>query len=587
MTDIWDLSPLFSSDTDPAIAQNLKSTKAATQAFVTKWQSNPEYLSKPEVLKTALDEYESWARNFGISGHAGFYFHLRLAQDQANVHLKARVNQITESSHALLNQIAFFTLRLAKIPPNIQTKFLSTPSLASYKHFLEQLFAQAKYQLSEPEEKILVLKSQPAHASWVRMTQEFLSQETRDGKTLSDLLGLLRGPDKPVRDQAAMHINDILKTQLPVAEHELNSILADKKIDDTLRGLPRPDSARHLSDDIDTQVVDTLIKAVTAKFSVPQRFYELKAKLLGLPKLAYHERAITYGNINIEYPFDQSVQLVQSVFTSLDPQIGNIFHQFATSGTFDVYPHVGKKDGAFCSVDLITKPTYILLNHTNKFEDVLTLAHESGHGVNNELMRPVQNALNFGTPLSTAEVASTFFEDFVLQKLAETADDETKLAIMVKKLDDDVSTIFRQIAFYNFETELHAEFRKQGYLSSQQIGELFQKHMMSYMGNFVEQSPGSTNWWVYVSHFRSFFYVYSYASGLLISKSLQNLVKASPKNISNVKEFLSAGQSASPKDIFAKLGVDISGSAFWDQGLHEIETLLDHTQVLAKKLKKL
>ncbi len=178
-------------------------------------------------------------------------------------------------------------------------------------------------------------------------------------------------------------------------------------------------------------------------------------------------------------------------------------------------------------------------------------------------------------------------EDFVLEEIRKDADDELKLSINVMKLGNDISTIFRQVAFYNFEAELHNNFRAKGYLSKEEIGKLFQKHMSSYMGSAVEQSEGSENWWVYVSHFRYFFYVYSYASGLLISKSLQSEVKNNPKFIFKVKEFLSTGVSDSPKNIFAKLGIDITDKKFWEKGIAEIENLLAETESLAKKLGKI
>jgi oligoendopeptidase F len=218
---------------------------------------------------------------------------------------------------------------------------------------------------------------------------------------------------------------------------------------------------------------------------------------------------------------------------------------------------------------------------------VLTLAHEVGHGINNELIRKRQHSLYFGTPLSTAEVASTFMEDFVLQEILKEADEELRLALMVNKLNDDVSTIFRQVACYRFEQELHAGFRKKGYLSSEEIGKIFQNHMAAYMGDYVEKSAGSGNWWIYWGHIRSFFYVYSYASGLLISKSLQSYVKRDPQFIGKVKTFLSAGLSDSPRNIFGKLGIDIGDAGFWGKGLDEIDTLLGETIALAQKLKKI
>ncbi|OGW19231.1 MAG: hypothetical protein A2072_02020 [Nitrospirae bacterium GWC1_57_7] len=274
------------------------------------------------------------------------------------------------------------------------------------------------------------------------------------------------------------------------------------------------------------------------------------------------------------------------VMRGLDDEFAGIYDGYLQKGQIDVFPRKGKTGGAFCVHHLLSQPTFILLNHTNKLHDVLTIAHELGHGINNELMRSRQNALNFGSPMSTAEVASTFLEDFVLREVMRDADDDQRLAVMMMKLNDDVSTIFRQVACYRFEQELHAAFRNKGYLSKEEIGALFRTHMAFYMGDAVAQSKGSENWWVYWSHIRSFFYVYSYASGLLISKSLQHSVRQDAGFITKVKGFLAAGVSDSPKNIFSQLGVDISDKRFWGRGLDEVEALLDETTSLAKKLRK-
>ena len=389
-----------------------------------------------------------------------------------------------------------------------------------------------------------------------------------------------------VRDSAADAFNGILGKHVDAAEAELNSVLANKKVDDELRHVSRPDLMRHITDDIDSEVVDSLTKTVAERFDISCRYYRLKASLLKVKRLKYHERNIEYGTINTSYPYPQTVRLVRTVFRNLDDSFSSILDRFIENGQLDVYPRKGKVSGAFCAHLLISQPTYILLNHTGRLNDVLTLAHEMGHGINNELIKEKQNALNFGTPLSTAEVASTFMEDFVLREIVKEADDELRLSIMMMRLNDEVSTIFRQVACYRFEQELHQEFRQKGYLSKEEIGRLFQKHMAAYMGNAVEQSPGSENWWIYWSHIRSFFYVYSYASGLLISKSLQHSVRKDPAFIDKVRDFLSAGLSDSPKNIFKRLGVDISDEQFWNKGLDEVEELLNETITLAKKLGK-
>lgn len=592
----WNLSPLLNGDDDPSIEEKKKICKKQAYQFIDRWKNQDGYLQNPRILKQALDEYEALSRNFGTSGSIGYYFGLRTEQDQNNPKLKAKLNQSSEFGKKIENDINFFGLRLAKIPPSKQKEFLKDKNLQDYHHFLEKLFNESKYLLSEDEEKIINLKSDTSYHNWVQMTAGFLSKEEREilqgdskvtKKNFSEIISLIDNKNKKVRNSAALAFNDILLKYLEVAEIELNSILANKKVDDELRKIPRPDLPRHLEDDIESKIVDALITAVSNKFDIPRRFYALKAKLLRLKKLEYHERNVEYGNLNKHYSYEQAVNLVHKVLAQLDPDFAEILINFVIKGQIDVYPKPGKRNGAFCTFNLLTQPVYILLNFTNKLDDVSTLAHEVGHGINDELMRRKQNSLNFSSPLSTAEVASTFMEDFVLEELLKEAGDEQRLIIMMMKLNDDISTIFRQISCYKFEQELHQNFREKGYLPKEEIGKLFQKHMKAYMGDSVEQSPGSENWWVYWSHIRNFFYNYSYANGLLISKSLQASVRKNPEFINKVKNFLAAGTSNSPKNIFASLGIDITDQKFWNQGLNEVEDLLKAAEALAKKLGKL
>jgi oligoendopeptidase F len=593
---VWNLKSLFTGDSDPRMGKKRKIVEQKSYEFINAWKDRTDYLEDPAVLRQALDQYESWKRLCGTDGDEGYYFWLRTQQDQNDAKLKARFNKIEEFSKKLENESQFFYLRIARIKPGDQKKFLEHEALTTYRHFLERIFAESRYHLSEPEEKILNLKSATSYANWTKMTSGFLSKEERKVLTekgtkknlpFSEVIGLMNSKNKRVRDLAAQAFNDILHKNVEVAEAELNSVLQNKKTDDELRGSPRPDTLRHLADDIESEVVDTLIDSVAGRFDIPSRYYALKAKMLKVRKLEYHERNVEYGVVAKRYPYPESVNLVYKVMGKLDSKFAEIFAGFIKSGQIDAYPRKGKDSGAFCIHHLLTQPTFILLNHTGKLHDVLTIAHELGHGINNELIREKQHALDFGTPTSTAEVASTFMEDFVLEEVIHSADDELRLAIMMQKLNDDVSSIFRQVACYRFEQELHKAFRDEGYLSKEKIGKLFQKHMAAYMGKAVDQSAGSENWWVYWNHIRYFFYVYSYASGLLISKSLQNSVKKDPAYIGKVKEFLSAGLCESPKNIFLRLGIDIADRRFWDRGLDEVEKLLNETEQLAKRLGKI
>ncbi len=592
----WNLTHLFKSDTDSEMETYKNQLEKDYQRLINKWKGRIDYLEKPVILKEALDDYEELCHEYSGGGKLGYYFSLRTAQDSLDTELKAKENKTSEFLKKLSNEVIFFTFGIAKIKPELQQEFLDYEPLKPYRHYLEMEFDNAKYLLSEPEEKLLNLLGGPSFGNWTQMTESFLNREERSlpdesgkksKKNFNQMFGLISSTNKKVRDTAVKALNEILEKYIEIGEHEMNSILQVKKIGDELRKLDRPDRSRHISDDIETEVVDQLVKTVSNNFQIAQDYYQLKAQVMGVPKLEYHERNVPIGEISKKYTYEEGLELISKTFKKLDNEFYEIVNDFVKNGLVDVYPRKGKRGGAFCAYGSLNTPTYVLLNHNGELNDVLTIAHEFGHGINDEMMKKKQNALTFGTPTSTAEVASTFMEDFVLEEILHTADDELRFAILMNKLNDDVSTIFRQIAFYNFEWDLHHKFREKGYLSKEEIGDLFQHHMKSYMGDYVDHPESSKNWWLYINHFRYFFYVYSYAGGLLISKSLQNFVKNDSKFIEKVKEFLSAGESESPKDIFMKMGVDISQKDFWDKGMTEIKVLLQETTVLAKKLGKI
>ena len=599
----WNYKLLFENLSEKELENEKEELIKANELFAKKWKKDQKYLEDPKVLKKALDELEVLQRNFGQNGKGGYYYWLQSQVDENNPEIKAKKQQYDNLGTKLSNELRFFELSLAKVSEGVQKKFLSDKTLSSYHHYLQRLFDQAKHTLSEKEENIVSLLSHSAFSAWEEMVSGFLSKSEREvllpdeksptsprlrgtRKNFSELLSLLSDKNKKTRDSAAIAFNDILSSQKEIAEAEINAILHFKKVDDELRGFSRPDSSRFLADDVDEKTVDTLLETVAARYDIAKRFYTLKAKLLGVKKLNYHERNVEVGSASGEYAFADGKTLVKKVFSQLDPVFEHYLDEFLKNGQIDVFPQKGKRSGAFCVYWLKTAPTYVLLNYTNTLRDVTTLAHEMGHAINNELLREKQHALYFGTPTSTAEVASTFMEDFVLEELLKSANDHQKLALLMSKLNEDISAIFRQVACFRFEQELHKTYREKGYLSHVEIGKIFQKHMASYMGPSVDQSEGSENWWIYWNHIRMFFYVYSYAGGLLISKSMQNGVRRDHVFIEKVKEFLSAGLSESPRDIFLKMNIDMTKKAFWNAGLDEIERLLIETEQLAKKLKK-
>ncbi len=580
----WNLKTLYKSEKDPQIEKDIAISQQKNKTFITKWKNNKEYLKNPKVLLQAIQEYEKLEETYGQCQKPLYYLSLRSYLNQTDPLIKGMLNKISEKATKMANDIQFFELNISKIPKEKQKDFLNYKGLENYKHHLEQLFLAGKYLLSDNEEKIFNLMSKTSHSNWEDMLDELLNkqkvtildeQNKRQEISYNEISKYLNSTNKKVRDYASREFNKINSKYAEIAEFEINSILESKKISDDYRHIPRPDLTRHISDDIDSEIVDTLVKVVTDNFEISKQYYKKKAQLLGLKKLGYHERNIPLKSVDIKYTYEAGMQLVKDTFSSLDPQFGEILNNFQKDEIYDVYPKESKSGGAFCISVSKSLPTYVLLNYTDRLNNVLTIAHESGHAIHSILSKK-QSELNSGHPISLAEVASTFFEDFVLEKILErTEDKDVLLGILDNKLNGDISSIFRQIAFYNFEKELHSTFREKGFVPKEEISQMFCRHMKAYLGDTVEESESMRNGWIYVSHFRSFFYVYSYASGLLISKALQEMVKRDSRNISLVKSFLESGSTKSPKTLFKEMGIDISKEDIWKKGIEEIQCLLD------------
>ena len=443
----WDLSALAASDTDKNLEQANNKSRQAVEAFRDKWLRSSKYLSDAKVLRTALQEFENILRDHGFNGRSWYYFQLRSAQNQSDAALKGLQRQVDAESTELYNLIQFFPINLSKISAQQLNIFKDSEELKPFMHYLQRLYNQQSHVLSNEEEAVINLLSSPARNAWISMTSTFLAKESyeskdiftetddRSKKNFSEIISLTSHPTQEVRDNAARLVDSTMSRYVDIATEELNAILDYKKITDQLRGYSRPDQSRLQSDDIEPEVVDALIASVSDKFSISRDYYSLKATLMHKDALEYHERNVPYGSLEQEYSYDKSVALVHTTLAKLDPEFGIIYKRFIDANQFDVYPREGKVGGAFCAHHLISQPTYNLVNHNNKLQDVLTIAHEMGHGLHNELAREKQSALYFGTSLATAEVSSTFMEDFVLRELLDGADKQTQLAVKMMKLD--------------------------------------------------------------------------------------------------------------------------------------------------------
>jgi len=575
---------------NPELFESARKEMSATHdAFVSKWKGNSEYLEDPVKLKEALDEYENISRKYSFGGAEGYYYYMKQELDGTDLDARAKFNSLYEFILMEDNKLIFFALSLGKISKEKQKEFLESSELTDYRNFLKEIFVNSKYMLEEKEEMIMGLKSTPAHEMWERMVTSLLSKESAEikgeKKTYPELLSLMKDSDSELRDLAKEAFEKILEKYSDVAENEINAILENHKSNMIIRGYEEVDSSRLISDSVSKDFVLALLNATTKRFDLSDRYYKLKAKVLGKDKIGYHERATQVGNFSRKYSYEDGVETVRKVLGDIDPEFLGIFEKFVADGRIDAYSRKGKRSGAACYHTSIGLPTNIILNHNGTLDDVTTIAHEVGHGINNEMMRKAQHALYFDTPVATAEVASTFFEDFVLEEVLKDCDDEEKFSILMKKVDDDMSSIMRQVSAYNFELELHNTYQKEGYLSKEKIGKIFAKHMGAYLGEGVDISTVD-NWWIYWGHFRSCFYVYSYASGLLISKSMQKKFKEDSGFIEKIKEFLSSGTSLSPEEIFDKMGIK-PNEEFFLNGISEIESSLVKAEELAQKLGKI
>jgi len=596
ITTQWDLSKLGSKIDDPVFIKERKSIERAYKKFEKKWKENTKYLSQPKVLKEALDDWEKLSRTESKEDR---YLWLRSCLETQNMDIQAAMTLYQDFGNKMADHVRFFELSLGTISVKNHKKFLNSKELVEYKNYLKGIFDTAQYFLSEKEEKILSMKSSVASGNWVSMLDEFLSGETREvvvknskgryvtqRQNLTEISRNLRMNDVKVLTSSIEAHNDILSTHQRVAEKEINSFLENKKINDELRGFKRPDSSRHIGEGLDTQAVDTLVETVEKNFNVSRDFYKLKTQLLGRKSLSFAERSIQYGDINQKFSYKHCVALVQKSLARISDEFSNLFTSFVENGQIDVHPKKGKTGGAFC-LSGYNQEVRLMLNHSDSFRDVATIAHEMGHGIHAMKAR-TENALNYDHPMCTAEVASTFCEDFVLDELREVlTDDEEVLTLMMIQLEDKVTTIFRQIAGYRFEQELHREFRTKGYLTYKEIGALFNKNMKAYTGSSITFDENSARGWIYWSHFRTPFYVFAYAMALLVAQYARKNFLENPDYLQKINEFYSTGSSSDPAEIFAQLGLDVNSTSSWQEGIDEIKVLLKEAKKLAKKLGKI
>ncbi len=473
-----------------------------------------------------------------------------------------------------------------KIRSSKQKEILQNKKFAEYRYFLKKIFDGSKYWLTEQEEQLMSLMSQTSYSMWVDGSDKLQGKQEIEFK--GEKIPLAKVPFMiaymPKEDRRALHakLNEKLKSVSDFAEAELNAVYNYKKISDERRKFPKPYSSTTLSFENDEKSVENLVSLITKNFTISKKFYALHAKLLGEKKLSYSDRNVNIGTITKKYPFEMSVDIVRDAYTKIGQQYTDIFDEFLKNGQIDVYPKKGKSGGAFCW-GMPGLKTFVLLNHTDNLNSVSTLGHEMGHAIHSTLTGKTQPILYNGYPTSLAEVASTFFEQVVSAEIESTLSDDEKIIFLHGKISQDVQTIFRQIACFNFELELHEKIRAEGQVSAEKIAELMKKHLGSYLGDAFDLSLDDGYQFVNWSHIRRFFYVYSYAYGQLISKALYENWKKDKSYAAKIEKFLSSGASVSPKDLFKSISIDTTSNKFFEDGLKSIERDIERLEKLSRK----
>lgn len=548
-------------------------------AFEKKWIKQKNFTKDSKKLKQALDEYEKILHYIYPSNEQTYYM-LFESVDLQNQEIKAKLKLASDFIEKISIKLQPFGNLIARTPKRYQAKLLNSSELKKYKTSLEESFRNAKYRLSNKEERVIIKLSDYAYSGWDRMVESLVNSEKVVLKTnkqkvsISELSKYFEDKDQKTREAAAIAQNEIVSKFEPVAEHEMNNIIGYRKSIDELRKTKRRDELRHASDGVDSEVVDQMLSVVRSNTTIPQSYYAWKKKELGLKKMYYFDRKASLEVNDKNVNFDEAYTLAKKFFNKLDPELGDIFEDFFIQGKVDVFPKAGKRSGAFCMTSSYKAPVYILLNYTDKISYLRTIVHEFGHAINSELSRR-QPPIYFDYGMATAETASTLFEYLFVDFLKEELGDKSVNDIAVSSIEDILATVFRQAAFYDFETEMHKNYSEKGYLSSKEISEMFYKNVYRDFGGEIIFDDYSKNSWIYIGHFRSYFYVYSYVFGCLSSLAISQKYKNGELSMKEVKTFLGLGNSKTPKDMFATIGIDISQKSFWENGVRRIGEMVE------------
>ncbi len=579
----WDLGPLVDGDYDHGVERQLEQANERAAAFATAYAGKLGELDAAG-LEGAMREL---AEINDLVGRAASYASLRFSTDTADPARGALLAMMQERATEIETKLLFFELEWTALDDDHAVALLEGPGLDFCRHYLRSVRRYRPHLLSEPEEKIFAEKAISSNSAWNRLFGEVVSAlrvELDDGEvTLDVALSRLQDPTRETRRAAAEAVTAALEPGLRTRAFIYNTLVQDKVVEDRLRSYPHWLASRNLANEASDESVMALIEAVRGRYDIPQRWYRLKAKLLGVDKIADYDRAAPVLPEDISFSFGQARELALDTYESFSPQAGAVARQFFDEQWIDapVRPH--KRGGAFCAYTVPSAHPYVLLNFTARRRDVLTMAHELGHGLHAALARP-QGVFHQSTPLTLAETASVFGETLVFARMLEaTGDAEARLSLLADRIDGAIATVFRQMAMNRFEHLVHSGRRTDGELSVDRIGEMWTESQAELFGDSVEITDGYRMWWSYVPHFiNTPGYVYAYAYGQLLALSVyQRYVEEGDSFVPRYLELLAAGGSRSPEELAEIVGIDLSDPGFWDSGLLLVEQQLTDAETLA------
>ncbi len=539
--------------------------------------------------------HRRYADMIELMSRADNYAGLKFAEDTGNPENGARMAHVEARSTAITTPLLFIDLEWAEAPEDHVSAVLDDPS-ASMDFIRHHLRSARRYQpflLTEPEERIMKEKAVTGASAWSRLFDEQMSAievrlDNPDGSTrnapLEHGLSLLGHSDRAVRQSAHAAVTEGLAPGLRTRAFVFNTLLNDKSTDDRLRTYPSWITNRNLANEASDESVQALVDSVVARYDIPQRWYALKAKALGLSRLADYDRAATVATTDATIGWSAATETVVDAYGSFSGELASIVRRFLHEPWVDAPTRPGKRGGAFCAYTVPSHHPYLLLNWTSRTRDVTTLAHELGHGVHAYLSRE-QGVFQMATPLTLAETASVFGETVTRGRLlAQLTDPNERFALLATSMDDAVGTVFRQIAMNRFEAGIHTARRDEGELSVDRFSEIWFDTQHAMLGDAVEITEGYRTWWSYIPHFiHTPGYVYAYAYGQLLALSVyRRYEEVGEEFVPRYLELLKAGGSLSPEELGQLVDCDLADPGFWDGGLAIIDGQLQAAEEAAR-----